>query len=205
MRDMLLAPRIFHRRYMICSEILPHYLAEVSSSESYFKLASEFTTYMKIIFLSMPVFARHNEQIPERLAEAFYNITRDFHKDRSLTDSEKSLLSCYLQDFGLRIINLYMHSTYVNQVDNNPAPLPANPFPLGAYPQLAHKQSGVQLHQPNDEDKRGSAAPEEDDFNLLPEADGASFERLCGRLECGYSRRTTATRRFAAEIQANLR
>lgn len=61
MRDMIIQPRIFTKRYLISNEILPHYKEEIENSDSYFKIATEFTSYMKHIFSSMKIFAKYNE------------------------------------------------------------------------------------------------------------------------------------------------
>ncbi|EAS06148.2 HECT domain ubiquitin transferase (macronuclear) [Tetrahymena thermophila SB210] len=116
MRDLVIQPRVFSKRYLISNEILEHYKEEIENSDSYFKISTEFTTYMKHIFSSMPIYAKYNEQIPEKLAESFYEMTKEYHKDRTLTDREKQQLVMYLEDLALRILNLYLHSTYVNQV-----------------------------------------------------------------------------------------
>ncbi|KAL4482579.1 hypothetical protein ABPG72_005822 [Tetrahymena utriculariae] len=116
MRDLIIQPRVFSKRYLISNEILEHYKEEIENSDSYFKISTEFTTYMKHIFSSMPIYAKYNEQIPEKLAESFYEMTKEYHKDRTLTDREKQQLVMYLEDLALRILNLYLHSTYANQV-----------------------------------------------------------------------------------------
>jgi len=59
-------------------DILPHYKKEIEQSDGYFKIATEYTSYMKHVFQSMPSFARFNEQIPEKLANSFLEKVKEF-------------------------------------------------------------------------------------------------------------------------------
>lgn len=75
--------------------------------------------------MSMPIFAKYNESIPEKLSNSFFDIVKDFQQNmqssvhstnNNYSTPDKIVYLRSLEDLSLRILNIYLHSTYVNEV-----------------------------------------------------------------------------------------